>query len=270
MCPRLSETLLLNEVLELARQGMLVHIFSLKHPVDAVSHPQTERVQSPITYLPETIWESPLQLARAQIRVGRSYGRSWARALRHALKSPRAGDMLPFLQACCLISQIGSVRHFHAHYANVPAKVALIIHRITGLSYSITTHAKDIFQNDPFSSPKLHERMKRARFIVGNSNFSTGHIRGGLGGDGDVHTVYNGLDLAAFPLRERPPPEPLILTAGRLVEKKGFSDLIRACGLLKARGVEFRCELVGTGRLSSAIKEQIRTCGVGDRFKMIG
>jgi len=64
--------------------------------------------------------------------------------------------------------------------------------------------------------------------------------------------------------------EPVILSVGRLVEKKGFCHLIAACHILKQRGVRFACELAGTGRLAEAIKEQIRACGLGDRIKLLG
>jgi glycosyltransferase involved in cell wall biosynthesis len=71
-------------------------------------------------------------------------------------------------------------------------------------------------------------------------------------------------------LRKSKPDEPVILSVGRLVEKKGFSDLISACQILKQRGERFTCELVGTGRLSDALKQQIRNCAVGDRIRMLG
>jgi len=163
-----------------------------------------------------------------------------------------------------------SIRHLHAHYANIPARIALIVHRLSGASFSITTHAKDIFLGNPLLSPKLHERLCRARFVVANSRFSADHLRANVPGQSEIHTVYNGLCLQAFPLRVAIPAEPMILSVGRLVEKKGFSDLIHACQLLKQRRVKFTCELVGTGRLSSALKEEIRNCDVGDCVKMIG
>jgi glycosyltransferase involved in cell wall biosynthesis len=141
---------------------------------------------------------------------------------------------------------------------------------MSGASYSITTHAKDIFQDDPFGSPKLRERMLQATFVVANSCFSGNHIRSGLGAPAEIHTIYNGVDLEAFPLRKSEPDEPLILSVGRLVEKKGFSDLISACQILNQHSVNFTCELVGTGRLSTSLKEQIRNCAVGDRIRMLG
>jgi glycosyltransferase involved in cell wall biosynthesis len=274
MFPRLSETFILNEVLELERQGLSLHIFSLKRPVDSVMHAQTKLVRSQVTYLPETLKETPLRIARGQLHVWRRYSRPWRHTFQNTLRRVRtSGDtsnFIGFCQACCLIAEMRGLRHLHVHYANIPAKVALVVQRLTGLSYSITTHAKDIFQNDPFSSPKLQERMCRASFVVANSQFSADHIRAGLNGQGEIHVVRNGLDLEAFPCRPTVPEQPLILAVGRLVEKKGFGDLIKACQLLKKKGLTFVCEIVGTGAYSSQLKDEIRQCDVGESVKLVG
>jgi glycosyltransferase involved in cell wall biosynthesis len=274
MFPRLSETFILNEVLELERQGVALHIFSLKRPVDRVFHEQAKLVRSPVTYLPESVFQAPLGILRAQFHVWSNFPRSWRHCLRNALRRVRAGGdsgtWLAFCQACCLIRELGGIRHLHSHYANTPAKLALLIHRLTGISYSITTHAKDIFQNDPFASPKLRERMGRARFIVANSQFSAQHIRAGLDGRGETYVIHNGLNLASFPVRGSQSGQPMILGVGRLVEKKGFSDLIAACELLKRKGVRFSCEIIGTGACSAQLKEQIRTRRVGDCIMLGG
>jgi glycosyltransferase involved in cell wall biosynthesis len=274
MFPRLSETFILNEVLELERQELSLRIFSLKRPVDKVFHEQTRLVRSPISYLPEKPSDAPLRVALGQFHVWRRYRRPWGRMLRNTLQRARAGgdsnDLMIFCQACCLIRELGVIRHLHAHYANLPAKVALLVHRITGISYSITTHAKDIFQNDPFTSPKLHDRMCRASFVVANSQFSAHHIRTGLNGQGEIRVVHNGLDLEAFPQRQTLPEKPLILAVGRLVEKKGFGILIAACQLLKQKGVRFACEIVGTGAKSSQLKEEIRKRDVGELVTLTG
>jgi colanic acid/amylovoran biosynthesis glycosyltransferase len=274
MFPRLSETFILNEVLELERQGVALHIFSLKRPADSVTHAQAGLVRSPVTYLPERFRDGPLRVTRGQLHVWRRYPRAWRRTVRNLLRRARAGNDAAnwalFYQACCLIREMGDIRHLHAHYANIPAKVALLVHRLCGASYSITTHAKDIFQNDPFASPKLQERLCRASFVVANSRFSAEHIRGGLNGQGNIHVIYNGLDLQAFPLRRAMPEQPLILAVGRLVEKKGFVDLITACQLLKQKGIRFNCEIIGTGVCSSQLKEEIRARGVGELVRLVG
>ena len=274
MFPRLSETFILNEILELERQGVPLHIFSLKRPADSVSHSQAKLVRSPITYLPERIYQAPGRVACGLSHVAFKYRRNCRHMLRNLVRRFRLDRDLSsfhaFCQVCCLIREMREIRHLHAHYANIPAKLALAVQRLTGASYSITTHAKDIFQDNPFASAKLQERMCRARFVVANSRFSAAHIQAGLDGRGNIHTVYNGLNLEDFPLRKNGPREPLILSVGRLVEKKGFNVLIDACRILKERRVNFTCELVGTGRLSDAIKDRIRECEVGGFVKLVG
>ena len=274
MFPRLSETFILNEILELERQGLGLRIFSLKRPADAIFHPQTKSVRSAISYLPESFKQAPLRVAQGHFHVWRHYRRAWRHTLRNTVRRARAGgdggNLAAFGQACCLVRELRGIRHLHAHYANVPAKIALLVQRLTGLSYSITTHAKDIFQNDPLASPKLRERMCRAAFVVANSHFSASHIRAGLNGQGEIRVVHNGLDLQSFPLRQNQPGQPIILAVGRLVEKKGFSDLISTCQLLKERAVKFRCEIVGTGVFNPRLKEEIRTADVGDCVRLVG
>src|SRR3989442_13099171 len=73
-----------------------------------------------------------------------------------------------------------------------------------------------------------------------------------------------------FARRKREPVERLILSVGRLVEKKGFGDLIDACQLLKQRGINFSCDLVGAGISSKTLKEKIKSLGLGEHVRMLG
>ena len=274
MFPRLSETFILNEVLELERQGAQLQLFSLRLPADTVTHNHSRKVQAPVVYLPEKPLRAPFRILQGQLHVWRQHRKAWRHGLRNGVRRARyrgdSSDLVSFCHACCISREMTGVRHVHAHYANLPAKVALLVHRLTGVSYSISTHAKDIFQHDPFASAKLRERMLRARFIVANSRFSAEHIRRGLNNEGEVHVVYNGLDLELFRPRSAEPEQPLILGVGRLVEKKGFSDLLAACAILRQKGMKFSCEIVGTGVLSNRLKEEIRQTGLGDRVKLVG
>jgi len=87
----------------------------------------------------------------------------------------------------------------------------------------------------------------------------------------DIRRLYNGIDLTRF----RPDPsvareKNLILAVGRLVEKKGFDDLIQACAILADRGLDFCCEIIGKGPLKQALSDQIAELGVGEFVKLVG
>jgi hypothetical protein len=94
MFPRLSETFILNEILELERQGLRLHVFSLKRPADSAGEAQSTRMQAPITYLPDRIYREPGRILRAQYGVFRRYGRAYLMALLHVI---RGREILPNL-----------------------------------------------------------------------------------------------------------------------------------------------------------------------------
>jgi len=85
-----------------------------------------------------------------------------------------------------------------------------------------------------------------------------------------IHTIYNGIDLEAFPFRQREPSEPRILYVGRLVEKKGIRHLVEACGFLREWNVPFQCEIIGSGPLESALRKLIEDSGLNESFKLHG
>jgi glycosyltransferase involved in cell wall biosynthesis len=61
-----------------------------------------------------------------------------------------------------------------------------------------------------------------------------------------------------------------LLTAGRLVAKKGFDVLINACAELRRRGVSFRCLLVGGGPLQNELHRQVQEAGLDDVVQLTG
>ena len=77
-----------------------------------------------------------------------------------------------------------------------------------------------------------------------------------------VHRIYNGLDLAPFVRADFSSTPPLIVAVGRLIAKKGFADLVRACRLLLERGKSFRCAMIGEGPFKEELHEQIAQLGL--------
>ena len=74
----------------------------------------------------------------------------------------------------------------------------------------------------------------------------------------------------AFRERSSTAHPPAIISIGRLIEKKGFHDLIEACRVLCERGVEFRCEIIGEGPLESSLRDQITAAGLTTLVTLTG
>jgi glycosyltransferase involved in cell wall biosynthesis len=62
----------------------------------------------------------------------------------------------------------------------------------------------------------------------------------------------------------------LILSVGRLVEKKGFQDLLEALLVVKKRGERFRCIIYGDGPLCQPLKQWIEEHGMSGDVTLKG
>jgi glycosyltransferase involved in cell wall biosynthesis len=161
-----------------------------------------------------------------------------------------------------LLEQRG-VQRMHAHFATVAAYVARAANAFTGVPFSVTCHAKDIYR-DGVTAGRFTSLLKPSDFVVTVCEANKQHIVGKLGGAAlDVRVLYNGVDVAAFhPQGRRPDPQPTILAIGRLVEKKGFHVLLEALSLLAKQGERPRCWLVGDGEEREPLQAQARTLGL--------
>jgi glycosyltransferase involved in cell wall biosynthesis len=267
MYPRLSETFVLNELLELERQGVTLRIFSLKEPNDGIVHRDVELLRADVTYIP---WRQAFAVARAHAKVLRRSATRYLGALHFALRRRRLVSLKYFLKAGVIADHVQreGIRHIHAHFASSAASVALDVHRLTGVPYSFTAHAKDIYRYD-LDIDHLRMKLDRARFAVTVSDYNRRHLSR-LGGS-DVVRIYNGLDLRRFvPNGGAPDDPPLVLAVGRLVEKKGFDILIRACDLLRAEDVRFRCLIVGKGELAPDLQALISALDLEQCVELAG
>src|SRR6185503_11899380 len=143
------------------------------------------------------------------------------------------------------------VSHLHAGFAHYPGSVAWIVHRITGLPFSLSAHAKDLVHSPP---ELLRKKLLEAEAVFTCTKFNLPALES-LAGPGQIRRlrrIYHGVDLERFPFEALEPREPgeapLILAVARLVEKKGLDHLVTACRLLSERGRHFRCRIVAGSR----------------------
>jgi colanic acid/amylovoran biosynthesis glycosyltransferase len=269
--PVLSETFILNELLELERQGLDLHIFSLERPNDPRFHEDLPRLKANISYVPgpsdfNNLWKHN---NRAAVKYGDKYRKTLGYVLRHGKPSL----LWRFLQSCYIANQAKSynIRHFHAHFATRPTSVASLTSMITGIPYSFTAHAMDIFKTR-LSTRSLKKKLMRAQFVVTISDYNKQYLSQYANGDSEkIIKIYNGINLDYFkPNGASKRRKFTFLCVARFVEKKGHKVLIEACDILHRKGLDFQCWLVGKGRLKSSIKARIKDKQLGACVKILG
>jgi glycosyltransferase involved in cell wall biosynthesis len=176
----------------------------------------------------------------------------------------RQTDFLRLYQAAYIGMRMlkRGIPRLHAHFAGMAARTGYWVWKFFDIPYSFTAHANDIFAPRPFVIG-LDLLIESATDVVTESDHAANFLAERYPGSAaKVHRVYNGLELSNFIQADFQSSTPLIVSVGRLVEKKGFADLIAACRLLKEKGQRFRCEIIGEGPLEMALREQIDRDGL--------
>ncbi len=175
--------------------------------------------------------------------------------------------ILPQSLAFAREMQKRGVRHIHANWATYPATAAMVIAEITGIPYSFSGHATDIFIHHAM----LREKIEAARFVITCTKFNRGYLTDIAPEHADrIRTVYHGVDLPAFAPTGAPRHPRLVLSAGTLRTCKGFDDLIRAIALLRDRGCDAELEIVGEGEDRAELEALVRSLQLGDRVRLPG
>src|SRR5690349_13842135 len=266
--PRLSQTFILNEILALEKIGVSIQIFALTNPHEKVVQVQVDQVQAPVHYL-----DADLQAQTFKSRLNENARVAWLhpagylRALIYIAtnKAIDAGYTASnrwecFFQAVHLVALLSlneqrpgkRIDHLHAHFAHDPALIAYLVHGITGIPFSFTAHARDLYQ---VREKALTDRIELARSVITCCRANLEYLNQiAPSATSKFSLVYHGVNLTDFqPVQDAAVSSasgtPLILSVGRLVEKKGFQDLLEALLLVKESGQRFECAIYGDGPL---------------------
>lgn len=320
MFPRFSETFILNEILELERQGLSLHLFSLRYPNEPFRQGKVTNVKTEVTYvfskrkIPPFSWVKRIKtlwpVLKANFQICKKDPQKYVQVLKVCYSDEKISEtflnLLPerlthaplFLMAflffrislfsrtflsvrtrkgrkarrrfiaAAYIAKILSeeeIGHLHAHFANDPTTVARYVHLLTGIPFSFTAHAKDIYLSKDHD---LRNKIQAAKFVITCTNYNKKYLEDISKNRTHIYTIRHGVDRNIFPNvvngrdypvegKANPKRLPVILSVGRLVEKKGFDCLIEACGRLQDWGVQFRCQIIGQGPLESELEKMI-------------
>jgi colanic acid/amylovoran biosynthesis glycosyltransferase len=271
--PEPSQTFVLDEVNTLVRLGLDVKVYTLYGPRPASRTRGMAEVLAPVRHLGTA---SLPVLIRDLLRLGRTWGPGAAGFLRRVAvrrwRSLETGGealwaTLAGVHLAGLLTADG-IGHLHAPWANGPATAAWVASTLSGIPFSFSGRAHDLYPPDG----ALAEKMAAAQFVRTNTLSNQRYLA-----DlypylaGKVVNIYNGVSLTP-PAGSRPwtPPPFRLLALGRMMPKKGFTVLIEACRRLAARGLDFRLTLAGDGPEQAKIRGLIAGQGLADRVTLPG
>lgn len=266
--PRLSETFILNEILGVEEVGAHVTVFSLRHATEGRFHPNLASVRGDVHYLPDVDKAAFLSALRALPDLNTD---QLAEVLDFVDLLPperRARILLHAIEVADRV-RVSRIDHLHAHFLTVAAQTAHIVHLLTGVPYTVTAHAKDIYRHTV--DWNLAQRIARhATAVITVCDANLEHLVPRLGRDVTVRRIYNGLGPQQPPVRLAERTRHLVVGVGRLVEKKGFDVLLHAVALLADDLPDLRCVLVGDGDQRHALETLSYQLGIADRVCFTG
>lgn len=272
--PRLSETFVLQELLDLERRGVRLLLVALSNPGETVRQDDLGRLRAGVVYLPPSASINRHRRMRAHATLVEHRGRGYIAARRALRRSP---DFTPGVLKRSTVLASGLVRlgspPMYIHFAHKPATIGRFAAHLAGVPYGLSCHAKDIWLT-PF--PELAAKVQDAEVVL--TCTAAGREKLTLAAEGATPVLHihhgvdiePGVDIEVADDRTAPSAAPRILTVGRLVEKKGHDTLIRAAAVLRDRGVEFSLRIAGEGIEWPRLQRLVHAFDLGAHVTFLG
>ena len=292
--PKVSETFVADEIVAVADRGFDVEILPLIHHHDDVTHPQAAALEQRARYvrpwspaaLGALAWwlvRSPGTTVRTVGRLVRGNARSRGFLLRSLALLPQAAWFARFCQRT-------GVEHVHAHFATHATTNAWVIHQFTGIPYTFTAHAHDIYVDTTF----LDEKIRASERAVAISEYGRNRMVACAPDLADrIVVIHLGVDLSlAESVRDRASGDASttdasttdasatdasatdrtleLLCVARLDATKGHAVLLDAVQRLRGDGRDVHLTLIGEGDLRADIEARIASLDLTDNVTMLG
>jgi glycosyltransferase involved in cell wall biosynthesis len=258
--PKRSETFVYREVLGLQALGVDVGVASLYPPEKNLGEPALDAMASGVV----TVYEGghARLLKDAFSYFFRHPLRASAAMALAKMDAFAAGDIrlrdrpkvvFQGLAGLALARRIGGRGYgrLHVHMAHAAATVGMYAARALGIPFSFTGHAADLFRERCL----LKQKLRRAAFVACISEWHREWYRTIFDRpDADYPVIRCGVDVPDAPFPSSATPPLRLLGLGRLVPKKGFDVLVRACRILADDGIALECVIAGDGPEAENLK----------------
>ncbi len=257
--PVVSQTFCDSEMLALEKMGFDIEIVSLNPPPDSFRHERLARLKAEIHYPPpDRVLNAKAKTPAFEYALGQAvteHDDHYGKSFKSAIRARNAWHFAP------LLKKLG-VSHVHVHFANRATHTVLFLKRL-GFTFSFTAHAQD-FMVDLGSDELLREMAREAEFVITVSDYSRDLLAHTCPDSADkIMRIYNGIELDDFPKAQPERDGPLrLLSVGRLIEFKGFQNLLGAVRALNERGVQVEARIIGEGPMRTTLEREISANGL--------
>lgn len=271
--PSLSETFILREMQALASLGWNISIFRIRGADKlGVGHASfcnffvLPVMLQPVRWFRGLIWAFTRR--RAEFRT-----------IQDELSSIKADIWVRIKFLFLLLTVLGmaeyiernriAVAHMRAHFLHNETVAVYWLSKMLHIPYSITVHTTMIY----YPPALLQKVAQNASFCVGISDETVALATRLRGSQDGVSLIRNGVD---FDVLRRSMDDtrisdvPLILAVGRLIPKKGFDVLVKACALLRQENINFVCRIVGNGSEFARLKRLIVDNHLSEHVHLVG
>ena len=200
--PKITETFILREILQLQKFGIRIELFSLLKPKTSdMIHPESEALIKRTHYSPwllswQLLCSHLFYLTHRPIRYTRLFLRLIFGTIAQPIVFAKTLAIFPKCVYFAYIAQKSGVRHIHATFASHNATCAMIMAELTDCNYSVTAAAYDLFVETVF----LRKKLLLAHFVRTISNYNVQLIKERYGDliSSKIYLIRRGIDLEKF------------------------------------------------------------------------
>ncbi len=270
--PKVSETFILREIIEMNKRGLSCRIISLKSSKEGAVHKEADPLMRDVLYLrwfSGKIFMSNLKLmVMHPVRYFSAFGEILGLNIKSLVELLKAFAVWWKTAAFAAILKKEGVRHIHAHWATMPTSCAAAMAKITGCRFSFTAHAWDIY-GKPMS---LKEKIQKSAFVTTCTQRNVEYLQNLAHGSARsrIHLVRHFLSSSLDSYKHNPSQPPVILTVGSLEAYKGHNRLLHAFSLLLNKGFDARLRIIGAGPLEGELKNLSEKLKIAGSVQFLG